>query len=152
MMAVLTVVGAVVSWWRSNLSKDAKEKAEAARDDAQKTLDAVVRQADAAEVTARSVDSMAKSLSGPPLTVAWLGKSRFAVRNNTQDDMVVTSRRVDGSDRAVGGLEAGTAIRAGQSVEGFVEESAADVWTKGLELGIEGRSDPIYLSFAERPR
>lgn len=150
-LTMMSMGGAGFSWWKAHRSNEAKEKAETARDETQRKLDAAVRQAAAAEATARGVESLVENLTAPPLTVAWLGKSQFAVRNTTPREMIVTSRSVDGSDDAVVGLEVGTVIRAHQSIRGFVEETLADPWTAGLELGIEGRDAPVYLSFGDRP-
>lgn len=76
--AVLTLIGAAVSWLRSNVSKQAKAAAESARDEAQRTVEA-------AEQTAKGVqrlaDTLAEANSVPPWEVKWEKDDTYALIN-----------------------------------------------------------------------
>ena len=76
--AVLTLIGAAVSWLRSNVSKQAKAAAESARDEAQRTVEA-------AEQTAKGVqrlaDTLAEANSAPPWEVKWEKDDTYALIN-----------------------------------------------------------------------
>lgn len=76
--AVLTLIGAAVSWFRSNVSKQAKAAAEIARDEAQRTVEA-------AEQTAKGVqrlaDTLAEAHSAPPWAVKWVKGDTYALLN-----------------------------------------------------------------------
>ena len=76
--AVLTLIGAAVSWVRSNVSKQAKAAAESARDEAQRTVEA-------AEQTAKGVhrlaDTLAEANLAPPWDVKWEKGDMYALVN-----------------------------------------------------------------------
>lgn len=75
--AAVTVVGAAVAWWRTILSRKAKEAAEKARDEAQRTLAAVEKQADA-------VRAIAEHLEGPQTWLEWEGPQRLSLRTRLE--------------------------------------------------------------------
>lgn len=76
--AVLTVVGAAVSWVRSNVSKQAKAAAERARDEAQRTVEAAEQTAAGVQ---RLADTLAEANSAPPWEVKWEKGDLYALVN-----------------------------------------------------------------------
>ena len=76
--AVLTIVGAAVSWFRSNVSKQAKAAAERARDEAQRTVEAAEQTAAGVQ---RLADTLAEANSAPPWEVKWEKGDMYALVN-----------------------------------------------------------------------
>lgn len=75
---VLTVVGAAVSWFRSNVSKQAKAAAERARDEAQRTVEAAEQTAAGVQ---RLADTLAEANAAPPWEVKWEKGDLYALVN-----------------------------------------------------------------------
>ncbi|MDK6241385.1 MULTISPECIES: hypothetical protein [Winkia] len=73
--AALAGLGALISWWRSNLSRRAKADAELARREAAETLAAV-------KSLAASLEAIRKWGEIPPLTIEWVSSDHFRLRNN----------------------------------------------------------------------
>ena len=76
--AVLTIIGAAVSWFRSNVSKQAKAAAERARDEAQRTVAAAEQTAAGVQ---RLADTLAEANSAPPWEVKWEKGDMYALVN-----------------------------------------------------------------------
>ena len=76
--AVLTLIGAAVSWLRSNVSKQAKAAAERARDEAQRTVEAAEQTAAGVQ---RLADTLAEANSAPPWEVKWEKGDMYALVN-----------------------------------------------------------------------
>lgn len=76
--AVLTIVGAAVSWFRSNISKQAKAAAERARDEAQRTVEAAEQTAAGVQ---RLADTLAEANAAPPWAVKWEKGDMYALVN-----------------------------------------------------------------------
>ena len=76
--AVLTIVGAAVSWFRSNVSKQAKAAAERARDEAQRTVEAAEQTAAGVQ---RLADTLAEANAAPPWEVKWEKGDMYALLN-----------------------------------------------------------------------
>lgn len=76
--AVLTLIGAAVSWFRSNVSKQAKAAAERARDEAQRTVEAAEQTAAGVQ---RLADTLAEANAAPPWEVKWEKGDMYALVN-----------------------------------------------------------------------
>ena len=76
--AVLTLIGAAVSWLRSNVSKQAKAAAERARDEAQRTVEAAEQTAAGVQ---RLADTLAEANAAPPWEVKWEKGDMYALVN-----------------------------------------------------------------------
>lgn len=76
--AVLTLIGAAVSWVRSNVSKQAKTAAESARDEARRTVEAAEQTAAGVQ---RLADTLAEANSAPPWEVKWEKGDMYALVN-----------------------------------------------------------------------
>lgn len=76
--AVLTLIGAAVSWLRSNVSKQARAAAESARDEAQRTVEAAEQTAAGVQ---RLADTLAEANSAPPWEVKWEKGDTYALIN-----------------------------------------------------------------------
>ena len=76
--AVLTLIGAAVSWLRSNVSKQARAAAESARDEAQRTVEAAEQTAAGVQ---RLADTLAEANSAPPWEVKWEKGDTYALVN-----------------------------------------------------------------------
>ena len=76
--AVLTAIGAALSWWHSSLSKRAQSEAEQARDDAVRKLEAI-------EQTAAGIQKVANmleySISAPPWQISWRSGETYYLVN-----------------------------------------------------------------------
>lgn len=81
-IAVASFVFAAISWWRSNLSKRAREQAEEERLRAEEHAAAARRSAD-------SLASLAASLQRPDLTATVAG-NRITVRNQSKVVQIIT--------------------------------------------------------------
>lgn len=77
--AVITVIGAGISWWRSTLSKRAKEASEFARDEARRRLKAVEQTAAGVQQLANAVEEA--NSAPPPWKVRWQKGDRFELVN-----------------------------------------------------------------------
>lgn len=170
--AVLSMVGAVFAWWRSNLSRAAKTEAEAARERAERDLKATEEQASAArksaytaeeqathleamleEVRAQSgsLDRIAASSARRPLEAEHVRGVIFRLRNNTDTDMVI--EQVDNRNRfaKLEMLDAGKTIRAGESVEFGAGGASGLPMPLTLFIGMVGEDRPHAVELPPRP-
>ena len=76
--AVVTVLGAGVSWWRSTLSKQAKDASEQARDEARRGLEAVKRKAVSLQQLAEAAE---ERKAAPPWRPKWQKGDLFELIN-----------------------------------------------------------------------
>lgn len=95
--AIVSLLGGGIAWTRANLSKQAKADAEAARDAAQRHLEAVERTAAATtEQTehVRGIGEVLKQSSTPPrLSLSYVRGSLYRLTNNTEN--YVTVEQID---------------------------------------------------------
>lgn len=98
--AVLSLVGGGIAWTRANMSKQAKADAEAARDAAQRHLEAVERTAVATTEQSEHVrgigDVLRQSTTPPRLSLTYVKGSLYRLTNNT--DNYVTVEQIDNAD------------------------------------------------------
>jgi len=80
---VLTGVGAALSWWRANLSEQAKSDAEQSKKDAAEHLEA-------AKKLSAEVEKLADAAAGPVYSIRWSG-SREAVLETRGEPVIVES-------------------------------------------------------------
>lgn len=79
--AVATAIGAALSWWRSNVSKKAREAAERADANATRQREAVERIAEALNPAPPEVD----------FAVEWQGENMFVLRNTGTASVTVNA-------------------------------------------------------------
>lgn len=98
--AIASLVGGAIAWSRANLSEQAKADAEAARDAAQRHLEAVERTAAAAtEQTehVRGIGEVLKQSTTPPrLSLTYVKGSLYRLTNNTESSLTV--EQIDNAD------------------------------------------------------
>ena len=109
--AALSLLGAGIAWYRSNLSAKAKQQAEEARKKAEEQAQLAKRQVEAAEEQADAAKEQAAELSqqvaelremrtlfqGPPLEMFLIGENRWHLANK-RDERVVIEEIVNADD------------------------------------------------------
>lgn len=109
--AALSLLGAGIAWYRSNLSAKAKQQAEEARKKAEEQAQLAKRQVEAAEEQADAAKEQAAELSqqvaelremrtlfqGPPLEMLLIGENRWHLANK-RDERVVIEEIVNADD------------------------------------------------------
>lgn len=142
--AVLTVIGAGFSWWRSNLSKAALQSADEAKQRILDQVAALERQAESAERNLAEMRSIADSLRGPDFTLEHVVRSKFALTNRTSEQATIESvvnraafMRID--------LPDGQVLEPDEVCQFLVTESGGLPLSPNLELRISGRLDLVRL-------
>lgn len=133
--AVVSLVGAGVSWWMSNKSKAARVASQQAAEHADATLAAIQRQAAAVEELAAAVrpDDLTLEPSSPGV---WL------LKNNTDSEIAV--ERIENLDAGAMGLLP-RVIYGHDAVEVVIERSMAQKRVTALELKIRGRAELVRV-------
>lgn len=170
--AVLSMVGAVFAWWRSNLSRAAKTEAEDARDRAERDLKATEEQAKAAAVSADaakaqaahleamageaqaqsgSLDRIASASARPVLEAVHVQGMKYRLRNTTVTDMVIEQVDNRADFQRLDWLDAGTTIRAGESVEFRAGGSMGMPVPTTLFIGMVGEDRPRAVELPPKP-
>lgn len=85
--AVVSLIGTAVSWWRSNLSKAAKQEAEAARDEAQRQLKAMEEMAEATATIAKGIQAISGKTAGDLITAEWKSRNSLVLTNEIREPL-----------------------------------------------------------------
>ncbi|MBE9405232.1 hypothetical protein M4D54_09220 [Brachybacterium sp. p3-SID1565] len=170
--AVIALAGGGVSWWQANASKAAKADAVHAKDLAERQAAAAEDQAKAAGEQAAtavqqvahlegmlaeareqsdSLGRIAEATAPRPLEVVHVQGILYRLRNNTSTDMVI--EQIDNRDRfqRLDYLEAGTELRAHESVEFRAGGSMGMPVPSTLVLGMVGEDRPFAVEIPPKP-
>lgn len=170
--AVLSLAGAMFTWWRSNVSRAAKAEAEGARDRAERNLKAVEEHAKAARESAAaakaqaahleamveeirvqsgSLDRIAASSERRPLEAEHVRGVLFRLRNTTDADMVIEQVDNRADFVRLDWLDEGKTIRAGESVEFRAGGASGMPMPTTLFIGMVGEDRPRAVELPPRP-
>ncbi|MGQ4543105.1 hypothetical protein ACUH97_00590 [Dermabacteraceae bacterium P13088] len=89
-LTLLSMTGAGISWWRSNLSKKARDEAETAKRRAEETLETLKRRLEEAEKQTKHLERLADAHEKPVLTVRHMNNDQFALCNQSKQEITVT--------------------------------------------------------------
>jgi len=157
-IAGISAIGAGLSWWRSNLSKDARRAAEdakvateASEARAKAMLEQAERQAAATERLAEGVEQLKPEAEGARLAVEWKGTACFTLRNRSSK--VFQCEHVRNREKFVRlDLPDEFALLPGQGISGHAVGAYQMPMPDDLELDEVGADSPVFVSLAGRPR
>lgn len=163
--AIVSASCAVVSVIQARSSKKAKREADAAKQRAEQMASAAERQATAAmeqvahierlateaREQSASLERVARSVARPDLEAVHVEGMKYRLRNNTAADMTI--ERVENADRFARfeGLEPGTVIPGGSSVEFRAGSSASRGRQTSLILAMVGEDRPRTVEIPPKP-
>ena len=142
--AILTIVGALIAWWRSNLSKHAREELEYARFADERTYKNAVRQREAVEKIARELKP---ALPGLELHLEWIERDAgiFILRNTGVVSVTINKIVNDlNNDFAV---KFPIILDSGMGKMIYYEPSLASKTVSEIVLDIKGLDEPIVVPF-----
>lgn len=148
--AVVSIGGAAFAWWRSNLSRRAKEEAEAARLRADEALAATKAQAEAARESAGATRAIADALAPPVLVAQQAGNDIWLLRNTSREPVTIAEWLNQDTEAIVQGLETlPVTIPPGQSHEVL----ALATWGGSIHelvLRLDGHPQPVVVPIPDR--
>lgn len=146
--AIVSVIAGGVSWARSNISKQAKADAEAARDAAQRHLRAAESTAAATAEQAEHLrgigDVMKQSTTPPRLTLTHLKGSLYRLHNNTANYVTVEQIENQGDFFRID-LKPMTEVEAFHAVDFIIAGANGIPVPAQLVLGLVGEDDSTVV-------
>lgn len=170
--AVVSIIGAGISWFLANGSKSAKRSAEEARDRAERLATATEKQASYAQERAdaaaeqvshlesmlaefrRQADSLQRIASAsapPPFEVSHVKGVLYRLKNNTNSEVVIEQIDNRAKFLRLDYLDDGTAIDAGDSVEFRAGGASGLPLPARLQIGFLGEDAPVLVELPPRP-
>lgn len=140
----LSAAGAVVSWWRANLSSAARQAAETAKAEAEAARVSAAAASERAEKTLAAVEVMAAAVEGPRFSIDVIDGDTYVLRSRRSYDQTIAVVNAD----EFGELDALEGVMAGhQSVRFLARGDRGARTPSNLVLRVEGAADLVFVPF-----
>lgn len=142
--AILTIVGSLIAWWRSNLSKRAKEKSECVRFADERTYENAVKHREAVEKVAQGLKPVLPDID---LHLEWIDRDagRLILRNT--GTLPVTINKIANDLDNDFAVNFPIILDSGMGKMIYYEPSLASETVSEIVLDIKGLDEPIVVPF-----